>query len=298
MEEDKVLNERSAQLDLDRRRGERAVLVSSESPDAVSVSVVLLSGQRVCEVKVDGQWLVLDLKAFVVESAQTPIQYQRLVCLRELRDEAFLMDEITPRCAGEGIQVCLVRVNADPCPRLLEKAVSDGDVVLARYLLDFQTCPNGRLVNLDTLLIVAVRMGSLTLCNLLLTFPEFNMINAKNKSGRTALHYAGERGHAQICVLLLDHPDFSEANAVDKEGWTALHYAAIHGHVDSCRVISGHEKFTEVDALDSDGDSAARLAESHRHFAAAEAIRPSRCPCRPRNGLRGSLSNFRLEGAL
>jgi ankyrin repeat protein len=53
-------------------------------------------------------------------------------------------------------------------------------------------------------------------------------IDPKDKNGKTALHYAAERGDKAMVTLLVDNG--AEVDSQDKDGMSALHYAAQNGH--------------------------------------------------------------------
>ena len=67
---------------------------------------------------------------------------------------------------------------------------------------------------------------------LLLDRMEGADVAAKDEDGRTALHWAAERGHKDVVALLLDKMDRDLIAAKDEDGQTALHLAAEEGHKD------------------------------------------------------------------
>ncbi|KAK7090121.1 hypothetical protein V1264_009963 [Littorina saxatilis] len=74
-------------------------------------------------------------------------------------------------------------------------------------------------------------------------------VNAKDKSGYTALHYAARSGHLQVCRLLLSHG--SDVNSVTNTGQaTPLHRAAYMGHHDLVKLLLQHK----ADPLATDAD--------------------------------------------
>eukprot|EP00747_Dinoflagellata_sp_TGD_P209508 gnl/TRDRNA2_/TRDRNA2_82898_c0_seq1.p1 gnl/TRDRNA2_/TRDRNA2_82898_c0~~gnl/TRDRNA2_/TRDRNA2_82898_c0_seq1.p1 ORF type:complete len:448 (+),score=99.65 gnl/TRDRNA2_/TRDRNA2_82898_c0_seq1:130-1473(+) len=80
----------------------------------------------------------------------------------------------------------------------------------------------------------------------ILSRKDFTGINAKDKDGYTALHWAADFGHARSCRAILEHADFTEVNAKTEDGWTALHIAAVEGHTEACREILRHTNFNDV----------------------------------------------------
>ena len=61
---------------------------------------------------------------------------------------------------------------------------------------------------------------------------------ATDRSGNTAFHYAAESGPAHL--RLLHDAGFSVIDARNKAGWSALHFAAVSGNADSCRWLLEH----------------------------------------------------------
>ena len=65
-----------------------------------------------------------------------------------------------------------------------------------------------------------------------------------DQSGKTALHYAAEKGHSKAVRLLLEHD--ADLNACIKDhkaittGLTALHLAAMHGHTAAVQILCEH----------------------------------------------------------
>ena len=61
---------------------------------------------------------------------------------------------------------------------------------------------------------------------------------ARNERGRSALHYAAQRGLEDVCLALLNVPDFTAVNSATDDGSTALHYAAEVGFLRSCAPLA------------------------------------------------------------
>ena len=61
------------------------------------------------------------------------------------------------------------------------------------------------------------------------------LLNPKNHSGFTPLHYASENGHFQIVQMFLDC--LVDKNPSNIWGYSALHYAAMEGHVNIVRIF-------------------------------------------------------------
>jgi len=88
-------------------------------------------------------------------------------------------------------------------------------------------------------------------------------VNQGDKSGKTALHWAAEKGHAGIVDKLLNIQGI-DVNKADDFGWTALHLAAEKGHagiVDKLLNIQG----IDVNKVDNNGWTALHRAAREGH---------------------------------
>merc|ERR1719171_941418 len=81
------------------------------------------------------------------------------------------------------------------------------------------------------------------LCRIILD-ADFLCLNAVDRTGSTALHYAAAQRLGAVCLRILAHPDFSSVNVLDNDGQTALHIAAKGGMADVCDAILGFEGFS------------------------------------------------------
>ncbi|XP_011625425.1 acyl-CoA-binding domain-containing protein 1 isoform X1 [Amborella trichopoda] len=70
---------------------------------------------------------------------------------------------------------------------------------------------------------VCAREGEMN--NLLKYLEQGDLVNSRDSDGRSALHWAVDRGHLDIVELLIKKN--ADVNAKDNEGQTALHYAAV-----------------------------------------------------------------------
>ncbi|XP_025078776.1 LOW QUALITY PROTEIN: ankyrin repeat domain-containing protein 39-like [Pomacea canaliculata] len=88
-------------------------------------------------------------------------------------------------------------------------------------------------------------------------------VNARDKSGYTALHYAARSGHRDVCCLLLNHG--AEVNATTTAGSaTPLHRAAYMGHADIVQLLLSHGANPHL--TDSDGMTALHKATDRVTF--------------------------------
>jgi ankyrin repeat protein len=82
----------------------------------------------------------------------------------------------------------------------------------------------------------AVTSGKPTTCRSLLASGNID-VNARNRSGWSALHMAAMMGHKKMCETLLDCG--ADVNATNENGETALHLAANGNAVDVCGLLLG-----------------------------------------------------------
>jgi ankyrin repeat protein len=60
--------------------------------------------------------------------------------------------------------------------------------------------------------------------------------NTRNRSNRTLLMVAAQRGRAEICRLLLRYG--ADPSLVDDQNWTAMHHACAQGQADALSVLT------------------------------------------------------------
>eukprot|EP01018_Ginkgo_biloba_P034652 Gb_18505 [translate_table: standard] len=73
----------------------------------------------------------------------------------------------------------------------------------------------------------------------------------RDSQGRTALHWAVDRGHLKVVQLLISKG--ADVNAKDEEGQTPLHYAAVCEREDIAKCIIEHG--ADASVKDNDGDT-------------------------------------------
>merc|ERR1712039_316864 len=97
-------------------------------------------------------------------------------------------------------------------------------------------------------------------CQELVQHPEFNRLNDKDESGRTALHIAAIHGLGDVARCILQMPTFEEHNAKDNNtGQTALLWAARVGSKEAVKAIIDDSK-CDILAKDNNGQDARALA--------------------------------------
>lgn len=108
----------------------------------------------------------------------------------------------------------------------LHKCCYDGDIRVARWLIENKIFVNQSDFQGTTPLMVAAKVGRLDMCELLLSSPDI-VVNAADMEGNTALHFAAARCHASLVMLFLEKG--ARLNLVNKQYNTPLHLCAIHG---------------------------------------------------------------------
>jgi len=76
-------------------------------------------------------------------------------------------------------------------------------------------------------------------------------INATDKNGNIALHYAAARDMKEVCELLLSTSP-EAINITDKNGNTTLHAAALGGHKGICELLISKMRLETINAVNND----------------------------------------------
>ena len=87
--------------------------------------------------------------------------------------------------------------------------------------------PSLRGKNRSTPLHLAARRGNDEIVKVLLDQPSVK-IDAKDDSGKTALHLACSKGHRKVCEMLMNFG--ADIKAVTADKMTPLHSAILNGH--------------------------------------------------------------------
>ncbi len=181
----------------------------------------------------------------------------------------------------------------------LHTAASQGQLTVARFLLDNKANVNARNNNHETPLTLAALQGHKAMVELLLSrgadvnakggvgytalhqtaLKGFNAvaetlitnraeIDARNQLGATPLQLAAANGHAALAESLLNHQ--ASVNAMNELGQTPLFSAAWAGHSGMMKVLLAAE--AKVDAVDNNGRTALSYAAEQGHINSVQAL--------------------------
>ncbi len=100
-------------------------------------------------------------------------------------------------------------------------------------------------------------------------------VDAKDKDGETALHWAACSGKVDIATFLIEKG--ADVDAKSNYGKTALHWAAFFGHVDFAKVLI--ENRADVNAKDKNNEIAVEVAIRRGYHQIAELIENSKKIC-------------------
>ena len=81
---------------------------------------------------------------------------------------------------------------------------------------------------------MAARGGHEEIVKVFLDQPSVE-VDAKDNSGKTALHFACSEGHRKVCQILLNFG--ADVKAISADKTTPLHSAILNGHSEVARVI-------------------------------------------------------------
>mmetsp|Transcript_121686 Transcript_121686/g.190921 ORF Transcript_121686/g.190921 Transcript_121686/m.190921 type:complete len:475 (+) Transcript_121686:49-1473(+) len=120
----------------------------------------------------------------------------------------------------------------------------------------------------------AARRCDIFVCRELVANSNFDLFDAKDNKGQTALHTAVCCDFLEVVEIIVKCPRFTEVGAKDSEGKTALHYACFYGDHRICKLICEHPKLARhhVLAKDKSGNSALMYAVHCGHDEAAKTV--------------------------
>eukprot|EP00441_Pelagodinium_beii_P010470 CAMPEP_0197695624 /NCGR_PEP_ID=MMETSP1338-20131121/115456_1 /TAXON_ID=43686 ORGANISM="Pelagodinium beii, Strain RCC1491" /NCGR_SAMPLE_ID=MMETSP1338 /ASSEMBLY_ACC=CAM_ASM_000754 /LENGTH=253 /DNA_ID=CAMNT_0043278631 /DNA_START=21 /DNA_END=782 /DNA_ORIENTATION=+ len=127
-----------------------------------------------------------------------------------------------------------------------------------------------------TLLHRAVRLCELSVIEELLVKEEFEICDARDKYGQTALHTACTSWQREAIEILLKFPDrFTNVRAKDSEGRNALHYICCWGDQEACNALLKDTRFKvkDMQVEDKRGMTPLQLATEMGHREVVQAVK-------------------------
>jgi uncharacterized protein len=138
-------------------------------------------------------------------------------------------------------------------------ALEEGDVALARKLIEGGIDINARDTKRRTALMKAMFEDHYDIANLLLL--KGVETNTEDDSGWTPLMYAASDGQTEMVQGLIRRG--ANLNARHNGGWTALMLAAYEGHYETVKILV--KSGADINITAEDGDTALTLAASNHH---------------------------------
>jgi hypothetical protein len=163
---------------------------------------------------------------------------------RECKNLQRVMREVRDRMGMTQLYYYCEKGMSSSVMRMLEMRSIDVEAKMS-YELGGYTC-----------LMEAAFNGHLDVCRLLID--KGAHIEAKNRYGRTPLHYAAANGHLEIVRLLYDLG--ADIEARDDEGCRSLHYSAYNGRISIVKELI-EVRNAEINARINDGRIALGLAK-------------------------------------
>ncbi|MDD5057330.1 MAG: ankyrin repeat domain-containing protein [Sideroxydans sp.] len=146
------------------------------------------------------------------------------------------------------------------------KAVEDGNLEVAKRLIDFGANLEVRDERNWTALIIASAKGSDDVVKMLLESGA--KTDVRDMKGYSALHWAAYNGHGNVAKLLLDHG--VNPNQQCKVGWTPLMLAAARGHLVASAYLIAFGG--DVNQVSEDGSVALHRACQNGHLAVVKLL--------------------------
>lgn len=208
----------------------KAVFRTGAEFEEVEVQILRLSGEPLCNLRVQRSCTVGWLKHKIQVETRIPQVRQRLV-----HDTAAAPLEDIVRVAdvsgsGEIVLLHLIQIS---------KVVQD--------------CPHAKPTD-ATSIFRALKSRNEERALQLLSLEDLPGINEVDLNGWTVLHIAASAGLAEVCQIILERPDFTLANSEDISGLTALHCASCSGRLSTVLVLLASESFTAVHFADGQID--------------------------------------------
>lgn len=131
----------------------------------------------------------------------------------------------------------------DATPKTVEAAIDRRDsaaaIALVKRLqvkdLNILSLPKAR--GMTLLHVAALHLEDVALA--IVARPDFTALNAKSRTGRTALHHAAGAGFVSVCSAIMSHGAFTEAHATDAGGMTACDMARECGQQAIVELLKG-----------------------------------------------------------
>lgn len=191
-----------------------------------------LAGPR-CTLEASAEWTILEVHEAIEAKLGVPFHWQRLVKDTEKLAWKVEVASLISETPDETLQLTLIVEEApEPEPMALREAIEGRNETLALLFLKRKEAsglseldPDG-LSLLHSAIAACLQRAALVIAGK----PSFTQINAKDRWGSTALHYAAGRGSLPVCQAILGHADFKELLAVNSAGRTALEVACNQGH--------------------------------------------------------------------
>lgn len=211
----------------------RTGTAGSESASPLTVVVNGIGGPR-CTLEASTEWTILMVHEAILEKINVPVDWQKLIHgTEEVAWEVILSSLMVNKSVTLQLTLVVEEV-PEPKRRALVAAIERHDEAAALQLLRRHRLP-GAVLNylhyfgysvLDRALYEHLPEVALAI----LSRADFSEINAKPKSGSTALHTAAAGGFLPICRAILDRDDFTELLTEDGHGITASQVADENGH--------------------------------------------------------------------
>ena len=148
-------------------------------------------------------------------------------------------------------QSCIPCLSVEEANWLLHNGVSDQNEEMTIHALDQGADPSVFDYCHQTPLLLAAKLGSTSICNLLLKSRNPPDVNTCDYSGRTPLHYASRNGHISTVYYLLEQ-DSINLYFISADGCIPLELALQRGNVDVVKALLDASSKVGVDGFHGD----------------------------------------------